>query len=340
MSLQIILGKKYTPEEIINADETGVVLGTTPAYQYIPIDERRGSVPDQDDKTRFTALLHGNASGKMGPPFLIIKCSSSAPDLSSSTVLNSIHKMNGFSASESWELGLWKRSIASEADQSCMIEYVRPYLKHIPSGTIITVQGKAWTDSVGVCMWIDLQLGPRVKATPSQRALLIWDNCKPHTRSCVKEALSSFSIHAEFLPPNTTADLQPMDLCVNGPLKHNIRTHRASSLFDYFQHFQLAQGLAIANNTPKPTFNPPKPKREDITSLVIEIINVRFAAQPFVDSLKKVFISVGLCPNSKGIFERFSLAQAHQNMPTSDETLGAIMVDAHVIERPSDEELL
>ena len=81
----------------------------------VPADAERATAPESDDKVsftslhftslhdttrparlplsqaRFTAMLFGNAKGKMGPVYAIIKCSVKGVDLTSARVLVTLH---------------------------------------------------------------------------------------------------------------------------------------------------------------------------------------------------------------------------------------------------------
>ena len=60
-----------------------------------------------------------------------------------------------------------------------------------------------------------------------------------------------------FLPPNMTAELQPMDLVVNGSLKQHMRKMRIASSLEYFQSCRLAVYQAMAKEEPMPKFKAP-----------------------------------------------------------------------------------
>ena len=68
----------------------------------------RGTAPDSDEKARFTSLLWGTPK-EMGPSFNIIKMSVQGCDLSTSTVLKSMHAVPGFRASDGWQLKVRRR---------------------------------------------------------------------------------------------------------------------------------------------------------------------------------------------------------------------------------------
>ena len=72
---EIVLKGPFPPSHTWSADETAMMFGAQPKNQYVGEDSRRGSVPDSDDKARFTSMQMGNGKGKMAASFNIIKCS-------------------------------------------------------------------------------------------------------------------------------------------------------------------------------------------------------------------------------------------------------------------------
>ena len=71
-------------------------------------------------------------------------------------------------------------------------------------------------DATGMCMWVELQLGPWTKRRTG-RALVVWDNCGPHKVGAVKQAFKQWCIATEELPPNMTDILQARAL-----LRHRV----------------------------------------------------------------------------------------------------------------------
>ena len=116
--------------------------------------------------------------------------------------------------------------------------YKVPYLIHPVSLTVITVQHKAWMDTVRLAMWFDLQLGPYYEAKKGKCAL-VWDNCGPHNVEAIKDIAAEWRIFPMNLPANMTDVLQVMDLVVNAPVKAAIRRDRANELFTYAQAFKI-----------------------------------------------------------------------------------------------------
>ena len=151
---KVIVTGKFTPDEVISADETGVMFGAPPKLQYIHESADRAVAPESDEKARFTALLWGMADGDMGPAFIIIKMTVKGPDLSSQRTLQNLqNKHAGFTEADGWVLRTWRRSLELKVNKEMKtVEYVRPYLIHLETGVIITVQKKAWMDTSGVCI--------------------------------------------------------------------------------------------------------------------------------------------------------------------------------------------
>ena len=143
----------------------------------------------------------------MGSIFAIIKCSAKGANLTNTRVLKTLHADAGFTAQDGWTLLTWTKDLTlTEKKKEVTRTYQVPYLWHT-NGNIITIQHKAWMDTVRVCMWIDLQLGPYYE-TKRGFAGLVWDNCGPHGVAAVKDLAKEWGITLLPLPPNMTDVLQ------------------------------------------------------------------------------------------------------------------------------------
>eukprot|EP00042_Codosiga_hollandica_P037214 m.290606 g.290606 ORF g.290606 m.290606 type:complete len:138 (+) comp55082_c0_seq7:876-1289(+) len=131
----------FDNDEVMNADETGVMLGHSPRYVYVDATTTHAAVPPSDEKSRFTALLWSTGAGDMGPPFLIVKCSTNAANLSNSTVLDHVAKHTAF---KYWTKHLWSRTLELNVrGKSTVIKFTRTYLSHPETKAIVTVQFRA-----------------------------------------------------------------------------------------------------------------------------------------------------------------------------------------------------
>ena len=292
----------YPPLLIINADETASRYAPALLNQYVPTGTDRGSAPEFDESARFTSMLAGTASGVMLPTFNIIKCTVDKPDLRSSTVIASLHKQAGYRVTDGWALKTWERKLVLKI-KGVNVEqhYHRPYLLHAAEGTVITTQHNAWMDSVGMCMWTDLLIGPWVKAHGGY-ALLVWDSCGPHKVAAVRDVFDAWNIALEKLPVCMTDILQVMDLIVNGPLKAQMRRFRCASLFAYFQKWKLQwvqELLKPAASRVMPPFQPPKPSLIDGLNLLRAVAAELFSKPAFKESMVATFVKVGLAQDPK-----------------------------------------
>jgi hypothetical protein len=154
------------PDQIINADETGVQWMMGIRYQYTPSDCPRGSTPGKEEKSRcvccsgchplasrvpvgrFTTMVFGHGDGRLGAPFFIIKCSAKGTDYTRTTVLQTLLKdspaIDAAFYSRHWTLCTWSRQILMKEKKTgtlVLTRYNIPYLRSA-AGAIITVQEK------------------------------------------------------------------------------------------------------------------------------------------------------------------------------------------------------
>ncbi len=344
----LIKDNNFLPVDVISADETGIFFGAPPKNQYVP-DGARGCAPESDDKARFTALMWGTASGFMGPPFVIVKCTVNKADMSGVRVLDTILEELGGAAC-GWEKKLWSREIELKTKGILDTKkYVRPYLFNPGTLSVITVQHKAWMDSVGLAMWADTQVGPWAKST-GRKKLIVWDNCGPHNVPAIKAVFEEHELATCSLPPKMTDILQVMDLVVNGPLKAAIRRDRCEQLFAFFIQFKGKCALELMKpleNRVMPTFTPPKPKLIDGLRSLIKACALDLSKETFQDGLRRSFVAVGLAPNEQGAFtnyashsrSRLSVALAPADSPDEDSfVLGDVAAEVELEVRPEEEE--
>ena len=298
--------KKFADDETVSADETGVFYGAQPKNQYVPEGESRGNAPASDEKARYTSMQAGEGKGKMLPSFNIIKCSSTKADLSNTKVLKTLHTQPEFTEADGWVFKIWKRSlnILSKKKEKVTVNYVRPYLYHAETGVVITLQHKAWMDQAGICMWMDLVIGPYY-AKKRKKCLLIWDNCGSHCVDAIKPVAEEWGITERKLPKNMTGKLQVMDLMVNGPYKAAIRRERISSIFDYFQSWKIKRLQEMAKDPSErvlPPFAPPKPDLTQGLRNSLKVERELFAKDTFKAGLQRTFQLAGQTPQDDGTF--------------------------------------
>jgi hypothetical protein len=136
--------------------------------------------------------------------------------------------------------------------------YIRPYLINPVTLHIVTVQNKAWNDSAGMLIHIELQLAPyKVKFFVVLPCLMAVDNSGCHKVGELVLAFQTVGWILKFFPPNMTGALQPMDLVVNSVCKKSLRHLRTVRVPTCDKLDAL---VAAANKEDLPPFNPPVPK--------------------------------------------------------------------------------
>lgn len=172
----LITEGSYSPQQIYNADETGLNFRALPTKSLASKaeDHARGFKMSKD---RVTLLACSNAAGNHKLPLMLIG-----------------------------------NSAKPRCFKNVNISSLPVYYKS---------QKKAWMDGKLFKEWFHHQFVPAVKRFSEEndlepRAILLIDNAPSHPNT---EELSVGDIRAEFLPPNVTAILQPMDQGILQTLK-------------------------------------------------------------------------------------------------------------------------
>ena len=143
-----IIFEGIIPDRIFNADETGVKWAPELQHQFVPVSAVRAVAPPGNECGRFTGPM------LLLPFYFIVKCSCQDPR--SSTILKKfMGEEKFFKPSEGWREGTWSTVLVITGVQ-CTIH--RPYLLNTHTLDLMTVQGKAWNDTPGCLMWVELQL--------------------------------------------------------------------------------------------------------------------------------------------------------------------------------------
>eukprot|EP00961_Rhodomonas_salina_P199670 2693339-Rhodomonas_salina.1 len=233
-------------------------------------------------------------------------CTVGKPDMSRVKVIESLHAKAGFTAEDGWTYQWWTKVLPIKlpkkkdtAEQYMMTHFKRPYLIH-SDGTLVTCQKKAWMDTAGICMWVELVLKQWLDKNecPEWGSILTWDNCGLHLTRAVLDTLKECKIFGECLPKTMTDWLQVMDLVVNGPYKSHTRRLRCEDLRAYMQDFRMRFYRSKARNEPVPVWNPPKPT---ITEGLLNSLKAcaRMANdEKFKEGMRKAFVQTGVVPLS------------------------------------------
>ena len=166
---------KRQPGDIISADETGINYCVAEKFVYCPAGSER-SFAEGDDKVRITGMVGGNGESQRLPEHLIVKCSceDDGKQQGMRVLINLLPKLP---ATEGWVLKDWSGRFQFDPDEDFKT-FNRQYLIN-NNGSIITAQGKAWMDSAGLMMWLQLVVVPWALRN-NRRPVIVWDNFSPH----------------------------------------------------------------------------------------------------------------------------------------------------------------
>lgn len=292
-------------------DETAFTWGIGPTHMFVPRSQKRGIGICSKTKVRATVCVTVNGEGSFAPNFIIIKHSKSSlinPDQTSMTVINLLHKKDGFQKRDGWKLQVWSKELDMKVKNGNSFKAVHKckYLIHT-DGTVITSQRKLWNDSTRMAMYIDLILQPILER--DMKILLWMDNCKLHKAQCIDDSFNDNGIDVAWLPENTTDILQVLDVVVNGPIKRHTRSSRAMAIKKDFQVFKVV--YAEENKKPieerkRLKFKPNPPSLIQGIKNLRNLFNNEFKQQEFVDSIKAAFIDTCTMPDNRGTFKIFS----------------------------------
>lgn len=286
----IYVQKGHSPESCFNFDETAVTYAIGPTHVYCPKDQNRAThVGVSDAKVRITATIAVNSIGHFAPTMFIIKHSVSSekrPDQTKMRVIPDFLKKNGFTPNDGWEMKTWVKELTIKNKTD--VHKVN-YLIHNVSGHVITSQVKAWNDTVRMCMWFEIIILP---IRNKLGKMLIWcDNCGSHLTQAVKTVITECDVDVAYLPKNMTAELQVLDLVVNGPLKAHIRNKRAMRLYNAFQEYKVQR-----QNDSHLVFTAPRPSMiEGIRDLIL-LFEEQFTHEKFRSCINRSFIATGTLP--------------------------------------------
>jgi hypothetical protein len=94
-----------------------------------------------------------------------------------------------------------------------------------PAGATYAVQANAWMDQRVMIEWLEHVLFPYVDAFLQEggRVILVLDTLRSHRTPEVTRRIHDKGLRILFIPGGLTGQLQPIDVGINGPLKHWLR---------------------------------------------------------------------------------------------------------------------
>lgn len=92
-----------------------------------------------------------------------------------------------------------------------------------PSGMIVRTNEKGWMTTDLVADWIDHVWRKRPGGSLGLRAMLVLDAFRCHLDQRIKDKLAACNTDLVVIPGGMTSQLQPLDVCLNKPVKDRIR---------------------------------------------------------------------------------------------------------------------
>lgn len=291
----LFLANGHDEFSCVNFDETSYTWGIAPIHSYCPKDQQRATnIGVTDTKVRITAVIAVSAAGLFFP-LMHSKSSEKSPDQTKMTVINKLHKVEGFTEQDGWTKHTWSKKLTMKGKEE---EHKVTYIIHNVTKHVITSQVKAWNDTVRMIMWYELVVNP-IQVELGRNVLLWCDNCGSHKTTSVQKVITEIGVDVAFLPKNMTGELQVLDLVVNGPLKAHMRTNRANRMYSHFQKYRVARAADSAlpvNERMNLEFDPPKPTLiEGIKDLFL-LFEGQMKEERFKETIKRSFVKTGTFP--------------------------------------------
>ncbi|CAI7926935.1 unnamed protein product [Closterium sp. NIES-54] len=149
-----------------------------------------------------------------------------------------------------------------------------------PADVAVACHENGWMDSPGVVRWLEEGVKPFLKPRFGRHAkssMLVLDSYRGHLTEEVKEKLREMNCVPAIIPSGCTAEVQPLDVCVNKSFKASVRQH--------YQRWFEAEGqeqLTAAGNLKKPS-----------PEVVLRWVSQAWKAVP-ADLIKHAFLTCGI----------------------------------------------
>ncbi|KAM7307988.1 pogo transposable element with KRAB domain [Ixodes scapularis] len=101
-----------------------------------------------------------------------------------------------------------------------------------PANVIVRVHPKGWMDTDLMVDWIDSVWRKRPGADLAVRSMLVLDSFRCHITQRVKDKLAVCRTDLVVIPGEMTSQLQPLEVCLNKPIKDRVRAAYNEWLID------------------------------------------------------------------------------------------------------------
>jgi hypothetical protein len=291
----MMLRRKFTQQECIQWDETGTNPKVGPPSVLGPKDsERPEHGVAEDDKYRFTTMIGVDGAGTILPFAFILKCSVNKDNMTSSTVIKTMHQTrgSGFERKDGYEHIVHEREVPNFYNTKKKKHehriFIQDYLQHKEEGTVILANDKAWMKTQTYMLLLDAIIGWWKIKHDLERIMLLADGCSTHKMECLIEVYNYWSIEARIFNPHMTPEKAVCDLVINRVFKGQVIALRINTqLLPMFVKFKADYARAYKNQCVLPVWAPPKP---DVGEVIKGLVKLRlpggiFASVSFKEGL-------------------------------------------------------
>ncbi|CAI7818922.1 unnamed protein product [Closterium sp. NIES-54] len=170
-----------------------------------------------------------------------------------------------------------------------------------PADVAVACHENGWMDSPGVVRWLEECVKPFLKPRFGRHAkssMLVLDSYRGHLTEEVKEKLREMNCKPAIIPSGCTAEVQPLDVCINKSFKASVRQQ-------YQRWFEAEGQEQLRSLAAVPSGNLKKPSPE----VVLRWVSQAWKAVP-ADLIKHAFLTCGISNQLDGSED--GLAMAHR----------------------------
>ncbi|CAI7728823.1 unnamed protein product [Closterium sp. NIES-54] len=182
-----------------------------------------------------------------------------------------------------------------------------------PTDVVMACHENGWMDAEGVIRWLEESVKPFLKPgfrRHARSSMVVLDSYRGHLTEGVKEKFRELNCVPAIIPSGCTAEVQPLDVCINKSFKASVRQQYQK----WFQEEGQEQ-LTRAGNLKKP---PPE--------VVVRWISRAWKAVP-ADLIKRAFLTCGISNALDGSEDGLAMAHRRSQLTAEVDVDDSIIAD-------------
>ncbi|CAI7913679.1 unnamed protein product [Closterium sp. NIES-54] len=208
--------------------------------------------------------------------------------------------------------------LACTADGMKLKPWVFFKRKTVPKGVflpdvVVACHENGWMDAEGVIRWLEESVKPFLKpgfGRHARSSMVVLDSYRGHLTEGVKEKFRELNCVPAIIPSGCTAEVQPLDVCINKSFKASVRQQYQK----WFEEEGQEQ-LTRAGNLKKP---PPE--------VVVRWISRAWKAVP-ADLIKRAFLTCGISNALDGSEDGLAMAHRRSQLTAEVDVDDSIIAD-------------